>query len=241
MSNKDIIKKKKEKYIFSSAIKKTKYHHSEYTSSESPDFLIESSNLKIGIELVGMYDGEDIKIEGRRKTTISKIKRAYFKKSSELIEVIFLDDNILSKDLNIEGFANDLILLNTKLQENKRSKKLIIQNCKLSILKRENNNIPLSQLNWQSVLSSVGWVNQNPENQIQNLINKKNQLLEKYNKALDKHILLIHFDRLYSSGKFVLQNIQKNSIKSANFDEIWIYDILLDEIVILLSSELEIH
>ena len=53
-------------------------------------------------------------------STGEKIKRAYFKKSSELIEVIFLDDNILSKDLNIEGFANDLILLNTKLQENKR-------------------------------------------------------------------------------------------------------------------------
>lgn len=233
MSNKNIIKKKKELYIFSNAIKKTIFYNSECVASESPDFLIEAFDLKIGIELVGMYDDKDIKLEGRRRKAISKIKRVYFEKNDQLIEINFLDDNILSESLNIDKFVDDLILQKEKLQENKRSDNLIIQNCKLSILKRKNGSIQIAQLRWLSILSSVGWINQNPNNQIQGLINKKSQLLEKYNKNLDKHILLIHFDRLNSSGKFVLQNIKKDSIKLVNFDEIWIYDIFSDEMEIL--------
>ncbi len=175
-----------------------------------PDLLIVENNSTFGLEVTELFKstarkGSLIKAQEQQRTSaIERLSKEYYKTYSEPIKVNFIGDIP-----SIEEFC-DLIDSNVTNLSISEDIKIMLPNANSSMhlmkLPKQLEGYSI----WNSIDSIVGWVEEISEELLSSMIEKKGGKLARYKSNLDDVRLLIYCNRLFDSGKFILneQNIR---------------------------------
>lgn len=196
-----------------------------------PDLLIKTAHDKFGLEVRDMY------VDESRKGSIEKRDESFRRDLLSELSVKYYAEKNVPILLNIRGpFNKDSVdkileyLLTTEFQEWITIEHDIIINSKKTTLFIER--LPSSfgdYSYWKCMDDSFGWVERITEDKIEMIIKEKSLNIDKYKKNVSNVSLLIVSNRIYNSGKLLLEKSRK--VNTYGFGKVFFYMHPLETIV----------
>lgn len=220
MSNKDVVKKRIERFYVEWFLGQAQLPPCKLIDCERPDFALDFGNKKVGLEITKLYKNEGRKgsrnkqIESKRQKLLSGIADKYYASSNVPLSIKIF---IMTKELDIiidrEPDERDIIVDNiaSELAQRNSAGILELQRFEIGHIKIHMRRLPhdpekypefINYRRWNVVNSHVGWASDLKEEDVLNKINKKILKLTKYEKQFDENILLIVIDSTFASGMF---------------------------------------
>lgn len=195
-----------------------------FNEDDWPDLMITtSSNDKFGLEVRDMY------VDDSSKGSIEKGNESFRHKLLKKLSVEYYAKRGVPILLDIRGpFYNESVgkildyLLSVKLQEWVHTEHDIIIHNKKTRLFIERLPSDFGQYcYWKCMDDNIGWVERITEDKIEKIVKEKSIHIDKYRKNVSNVSLLIVANRIYNSGKMLLE--KSREINTCGFDKVYFY------------------
>ncbi len=190
---------------------------------EWPDLLIKTSNDEFGLEVRDMY------VDESRKGSVEKRDESFRNNLlKELAEKYYAKKDVPIR-LEIEGpFHKEYIekileyLILTEFQEWETTEHVIsIEDKNTTLFVERLSSTFGTYSRWECTDDEIGWVEIINEDRIEKIVKEKSMNIDKYKKNINKVSLLIVANRIYNSGKLLLEKSRK--INTHGFDRVFFY------------------
>lgn len=229
-------KARERKFLYEVSQKYPAFPVGEITETESPDFLIKQNTKIIGIEIVDYIRGQSKGESAERRNEViwqkvaNTAKETFESKHNIPLMIHFhWNQSHFLRQSEISQLANDVVQLvenhiPTQLFENLRISSDELDNTRLenivhfiTITKVRNEKQSL----WSFI--SSGWI-EVQTNEIQHLIDTKNDKAQEYLRHCDEIWLIIVADGRYISSNIDLSEVATNNVYTSLFEQVLVYD-----------------
>lgn len=177
------------------------------TEGEAPDFLIDDSGVRFGLEVTNLFledDGRGSAIrwrEGRGDKIMQKIRRAYEDHSGTTID---LKLPRRPKDADAADLVDKLIALKLEDKPVGTRAEFLLSDGTIGRVQRS------YHPSWLVIEDAVGWVDRNGGSLLQALIERKAIKLREYERNVGGEMrLLVIADRMRNSGKIEVRSYDR--------------------------------